>query len=69
VSQVILIASAHYQALNAHHFPSHKWTENQPSTTDQIRSAADENHELNLKNQTLSNLRPFISQLNSDSHD
>jgi hypothetical protein len=69
VSQVILIASAHYQALNAHHFPPHKWTENQPSTADQIRSAADENHQLNLKIQTLSNLRPFISQLNNDSHD
>ena len=69
MSQVILIASAHYQALNAYHFPPHKWIENQLSTADQIRSAADENHQLNLKNQTLSNLRPFISWLNSDSHD
>ena len=66
MSQVILIASAHYQALNAHHFPPHKWTENQLSTADQIRSAADENHQLNLK---MSNLRPFISRLNSDFHD
>ena len=69
MSQLILIALAHYQGLNAHHFLPHKWTENQPSTADQIRSAADENHQLNLKNQTLSNLRPFISWLNSDSHD
>jgi hypothetical protein len=49
VSQVILITSAHHQALNAHHFPPHKWPENPPFTADQIRSAADENHQLNLK--------------------
>jgi hypothetical protein len=49
VSQVILITSAHYQALNAHHFPPHKWPENPPFTADQIRSAANENHQLNLK--------------------
>jgi hypothetical protein len=49
VSQVILITLAHYQALNAHHFPPHKWPENPPFTADQIRSAADENHQLNLK--------------------
>jgi hypothetical protein len=49
VSQVILITSAHHQALNAHHFPPHKWLENPPFTADQIRSAADENHQLNLK--------------------
>ena len=41
MSQVILITSAHYQALNAHHFPPHKWPENPPSAADQIRSAAD----------------------------
>ena len=57
MSQVILIASAHYQALNAHHFPPHKWLENLPFAADQIRSAADENHQLNLK------------MSNSDSHD
>ena len=56
MSQVILITSAHYQALNAYHFPPHKWPENPPFT-------ADENHQLNLKNQTLSNLRPFISRI------
>ena len=66
MSQVILIASAHYQALNAYHFPPHNWPENPPFAVDQIRSAADENHQLNLK---MSNLRPFISRLNSDSHD
>ena len=66
MSQVILIALAHYQALNARHFPPHKWPENPPFTADQIKSAADENHQLNLK---MSNLRPFISRLNSDSHD
>ena len=49
VSQVILITSAHYQALNAHHFLSHKWPENLSFTADQIRSAADENHQLNLQ--------------------
>jgi hypothetical protein len=49
VSQVILITLDHYQALNAHHFPPHKWPENPPFTADQIRSAADENHQLNLK--------------------
>ena len=69
MSQVILITSAHYQTLNAHHFPPHKWPENPPFTADQIKSAADENHQLNLKSQTLSNLRPFIFWLNSDSHD
>ena len=69
MSQLILIALAHYQVLNAHHFPPHKWTENQPSTADQIRSAAVENHQLNLKNQTLSNLRPFVSRVNGNSHD
>jgi hypothetical protein len=50
VSQVILITSAHYQALNAHHFHPHKWPENPPFAADQIRSAADENHQLNPKN-------------------
>ena len=69
MSQVILIASAHYQALNTRHFPPHKWPENPPFTADQIKSTADENHQLNLKNQTFSNLRPFISRLNSDFHD
>jgi hypothetical protein len=49
MSQVILITSAHYQVLNAHHFPPHKWPDNPPFTADQIRSAADENHQLNLK--------------------
>ena len=41
--------SAHYQALNAHHFPSHKWPKNLSFTADQIRFAADENHQLNLQ--------------------
>jgi hypothetical protein len=49
VNQVILITSANYQALNARHFLSHKWPENPLFTADQIRSAADENHQLNLK--------------------
>ena len=49
MSQVILITSAHCQALNAHHFPPHKWPENPPFAADQIRSAADGNHQLNLK--------------------
>ena len=49
MSQVILITSAHYQAFNAHHFTPHKWPENPPFAADQIRSAADENHQLNLK--------------------
>ena len=49
MSQVILNTSAHYQALNAQHFPPHKWPENPPFAADQIRSAADENHQLNLK--------------------
>ena len=66
MSQVILITSVYYQVLNAHHFPPHKWPEDLSFTADQIRSAADENHQLNLK---MSNLRPFISRLNSDSHD
>ena len=66
MSQVILIASTHYQALNTRHFPPHKWPENPSFAADQIKSTADENHQLNLK---MSNLRPFISRLNSDSHD
>ncbi len=49
MSQVILNASAHHQALNAYHLHPHKWPENPPFTADQIRSAADENHQLNLK--------------------
>jgi hypothetical protein len=49
MSQVILITSAHHQALNAHHFPPHKWPENPSFAADQIRSAADENYQLNLK--------------------
>ena len=49
MSQVILITSAHCQALDAHHFPPHKWPENPPFAADQIRSATDENHQLNLK--------------------
>jgi hypothetical protein len=47
MSQVILNASAHHQALNAYHLHPHKWSENPPFTADQIRSAADENHQLN----------------------
>ena len=66
MSQVIVITLAHCQALNAHHFPPHKWPENPPFAVDQIRSAADENHQLNHK---MSNLHPFVSRVNSDSHD
>ena len=69
MSQVILITSAQYQALNAHHFPPHKWPENPPSAADQIRSAADKKLSAQSQNQVLSNLRPFISRVNSDSHD
>ena len=47
MSQVIVITLAHCQALNAHHFPPHKWLENPPFAVDQIRSAVDENHQLN----------------------
>ena len=49
MSQVILMASAHCQALNAHHFPPYKWPKNPPFAANQIKSAADENHQLNLK--------------------
>jgi hypothetical protein len=46
MSQVILNASAHHQALNAYHLYPHKWPENPPFAADQIRFAADENHQL-----------------------
>ena len=41
MSQVILNASAHHQALNAYHLHPRKWPENPPSAADQIRSVAD----------------------------
>ena len=49
MSQVIVITLAHCQALNAHHFPPHKWPENPPFAVDQIRSAVNGNHQFNLK--------------------
>ena len=59
MSQVSLIASAHCQTFNAHYLPHHKWAKDQPSATDQVKSAVDENHHLNLK-QTLSNPAPLF---------
>ena len=41
MSQVILNASAHHQALNAYHLHPHKWPENPLSAADQIRYAVD----------------------------
>ena len=49
MSQVSSITSAHCQAFNAHHLQHHKWAEDQPFVADQIKSAADENHHLDLK--------------------
>ena len=44
MSQVSLITSAHCQAFNAHHLQCHKWVEDQSSSADQIKFAADGNH-------------------------
>ena len=49
MSQVTLNVSGHHQALNAYHLHPHKWPENPSTAADQIRSAADENHQLNLQ--------------------
>ena len=68
MSQVGSITSTHCQAFNAHHLQHHKWAEDQPSTADQIKSAADENHHLDLK-QIFVKSRLFISRINSDAHD
>ena len=46
------------QAFNAHYLEHQKWVRDQLSVTAQIRSAADENYFLNLK-QILSNPTPF----------
>ncbi len=68
MSQVSLITSAYCQAFNAHHLQHYKWAENQPSTANQIKSAADENHHLDLK-QIFVKSRPFISRINNNAHD
>ena len=47
MSQVILNVSGHHQVLNTYHLHPHKWLENPPSAADQIKSAVDENHQLN----------------------
>ena len=49
MSQVNLITSAHYQTFNGHHLSPHKWAKDPPSAADQVKSAADENHQPNPK--------------------
>ena len=49
MSQVNPITSAPYQTFNAHHLPPHKWAKDLPSVVDQVKSAADENHQPNPK--------------------
>jgi hypothetical protein len=69
VGQVILIISDHYRALNARHFFPHKWPEIRRSP--QIKSDLRRMKTISSapRNQTLSNLSPFISWLHNDSHD
>ena len=60
--------SAYYQTFNAHHLPPHKWAKDQPYAGDQVKSTADENISL-ISKQNFVKSRPFISRINSDSHD